>query len=814
MKRVKKPMFFIVAILIFLFTFSSAFGLYKLDGDTSKTYIKGVGDIRWGIDINGGVEATFSPDTEGTTATKEQMDSAKSVIETRLIKNNITDYELYADYNHERIIVRFPWKNGEVTFDPEQAINELSATAQLTFREGNQYSSQTTDDNGNIVKTGPTGTTASSILLEGKDVKSASAAVQNNQSTGKEEYVVSLEFTDEGAQKFADATKKIANEGSTLSIWMDDTMISYASVDKTKYGETGITGGKAVIQGSFTAKEVSTLANQINSGALPFKLNTTSFSTVSPVMGTTSLQAMLIAGIIGFVGICLFMLFVFRLPGLVAIISLCGQIALCFAAVSGYFPFVNSFTLTLPGIAGIILSIGMGVDANIITATRIKEEICAGKSIDNAIRAGDENSFWAIFDGNITTIIVSVILMLVFGPTNILSSFFGPSTTGSIYSFGYTLLIGNIGNFIFGVFTTRTMTKSLSSFKCFRKRWLFGGLSEKKMAANPEATGIYKFHIGFSENKKIYIAFSLSLFAIGIICNVIFGTQLDIQFKGGSVIKYSYQGDLQSNDMEQVAKDITGKDATVRLLGDMAGGSQQKSVSISFAGTDNITVDEQTQIAQTLSEKYPDSQFTVVESSSINPTMGSDFFKKCIVACIITVLLLVFYVSLRFKNIGGLPAGTMAIVALLHDVLMIYFTFIIFRIPLNDNFIAVALTILGYSLNDTIIIYDRIRENRRLLGGRASYAELVDLSTNQTLTRSIYTALCTFFAITCVFVLGSIFNLPSVTTFALPMMVGVLSGCYSSVCIAGPLYVAWEEHKKKNKKIAAKATSTKPQTKK
>ena len=172
------------------------------------------------------------------------------------------------------------------------------------------------------------------------------------------------------------------------------------------------------------------------------------------------------------------MILVFRLTGFVAVISLLGQVALCFAAVSGYFPFVNSFTLTLPGIAGIILSIGMGVDANIITATRIKEELWAGKTLDGAIQKGDDNSFWAIFDGNVTTILVSLILMVVFGPTNILSFWFGAATTGSIYSFGYTLLIGNIGNFLFGVGTTRLMTKSLSSFKPLRKKWLFGGAAE------------------------------------------------------------------------------------------------------------------------------------------------------------------------------------------------------------------------------------------------------------------------------------------------------------------------------------------------
>ena len=239
-----------------------------------------------------------------------------------------------------------------------------------------------------------------------------------------------------------------------------------------------ISDGRCSITGDFTAAEASDLANKINAGALPFKLVTTNFSTVSPTLGASALSAMELAGIIGFILVCLIMLIVYRLPGFVAIIALLGQIALCFAAVSGFFPFINSFTMTLPGIAGIILSIGMGVDANVITSTRIKEEINSDKTLDGAIQKGFANSFWAIFDGNITTMMVALILMMVFGPTNILSWIFGASTTGSVYSFGYTLLVGNIGNFIMGVGASRLMLKSVSGFKCFRNKWLYGGAAK------------------------------------------------------------------------------------------------------------------------------------------------------------------------------------------------------------------------------------------------------------------------------------------------------------------------------------------------
>lgn len=469
MKRVAKPVFFIVAFLILFLTYTATFGIKGQNGDNSTTYIKGVSDIRWGIDIHGGVEATFSPETK-TKATKEQIDSAKAIIEVRMTSKNITDYELYTDYNNDRIIVRFPWKSDEITFDPESAIQELSATALLTFREGEEYTTTTTGTDGQPVYKTPKGVTATNIILQGSDIMSAKSNMTEDTQTGKTGYEVSLKLNDSGTTKFAAATEKMYQK--VISIWMDDVMISHPTVNSV------ITDGICVISGTFTPTEASALANQINAGALPFKLTTTSFSTVSPTLGSSALRAMLIAGCIAFALICVFMLFVFRLPGFIAIIALLGQIGLSFAAVSGYFPFVASFTMTLPGIAGIILSIGMGVDANIITASRIKEELWAGKTLDGAIQKGDDNSFWAIFDGNITVVIVALILMGVFGPTNILSMLFGASTTGSIYSFGYTLLIGIIGNFVFGVTATRLMTKSISGFKFARSKWLYGGAAE------------------------------------------------------------------------------------------------------------------------------------------------------------------------------------------------------------------------------------------------------------------------------------------------------------------------------------------------
>ena len=448
MKRIPKPVFFICAILILLFAASSIFGVSYYDGDIEKTVIKGIDDIRWGIDIRGGVEATFKP-ADDFDATDEQLDSAKSIIETRMVSNGITDYELYADYNSDRIIVRFPWKEDETNFDPVEAIEELAATAKLTFRNE-----------------------AGEVLMDGSYVAKAEAGV-NTETGSAGQYMVLLDLTSEGASVFAEATK--ANLGKSIGIYMDETLLSAPVVENKPENANGITGGSASITGDFTAEEATKLANQINGGALPFTLETASYGSISPTLGQNSLVAMGYAAIIALIIIAVFMIVMYRIPGLVAVIALLGQMGLSIAAITRFFPVFDSFTMTLPGIAGIILSIGMGVDANIITAERIKDEFKSGKTLDGAIEKGTKNSLTAIIDGNMTVVIVSVILLLVFGPSNILSWLFGASTTGTIYAFGYTLLMGTISNFIMGVFLSRVMLKSVAGFKCLRKNSFFGG---------------------------------------------------------------------------------------------------------------------------------------------------------------------------------------------------------------------------------------------------------------------------------------------------------------------------------------------------
>lgn len=465
MKKVGKPVFFIVALLIVFLTVTSLTGIQTQYGDVPTVWIKGANSIRWGIDIRGGVDVTFTP-PEGVDATEDELSAAQAVIETRLISQNIADYEVYKDTAKDRIIVRFPWKADETDFNPEAAIKELGETALLTFREGAEVDAQGL----------PSGITKEKVILSGSMVSHAQAGVDPSSGTP----LVSLELNDEGAKNFSEATERLAPSRGRISIWMDDLQISAPQV------QSHITDGKAVITNIGSVDEAKDLANKINAGALPFKLETENYNSISPTLGLGAKDAMLLAAVIAFILISVFMVCVYRLNGVIAVIALAGQAAGIIIGITGYLPGIPSFTLTLPGLAGMILSIGMGVDCNVILAERVKEEVNAGKTLDGAIANGFERGFSAIFDSNITMIIVAVILMGAFGPTDslfarILSpvfSVFGPATAGTIYSFGYTLLVGVILNFIMGVTATRLMIQSISKFKPFRKIWLYGGVDK------------------------------------------------------------------------------------------------------------------------------------------------------------------------------------------------------------------------------------------------------------------------------------------------------------------------------------------------
>lgn len=311
--------------------------------------------------------------------------------------------------------------------------------------------------------------------------------------------------------------------------------------------------------------------------------------------------------------------------------------------------------------------------------------------------------------------------------------------------------------------------------------------------------------LDFIGHQKIFFGISIGIFIIGIICNFVFGAKLDIQFTGGAIVKYSYSGTVDETKLKDLLQKETAETVSFAISKNLIAGEQNADtsegyiVSVQFPGNESISVDAQAKLTQALQKEFPDNSFQYSESNSVESTMGWKFFLKCLTAVAIASVLMVLYVTFRFKKISGLSAGVMALIALLHDVLMIYFTFVILRMPIDSNFIAVVLMILGYSLNDTIVIYDRVRENRGLMGNKTDPADLFNKSASQCLKRTICTSVTTFMAIACVYVISIIFNLTSVQTFALPMMVGVISGCYSSIFIAGPLWVMWQHHKAKKK---------------
>ena len=427
--KARKSTFFIVVIAILALSYVAAFGLGP---------IKGANNMRMGMDINGGFEAVYQAKIKpgDSKPTPEELDAVKRVFELRMEAGNNDDYDIAVNNADYMIIVQSPWKSDEKDFDPTKAMEELGATGHLTFRD-------------------PSG----EIIVEGKHVVSAKAEVNNNQTSfDTSKYYISLEFNDEGAALFADATGRLVNQ--SIAICMDydpenqDTIISNPRVNGR------IDGGKAVITGDFTQAETKRTAGIISAGALPFEMECIQSSTVSPTLGKNALNVMLLASLIAFILVCLFMLFYYRLTGFVACFALLLQIVCQILALS-----IPQYPLTLSGIAAIILSIGMGVDANIISAERIKEEINAGKTVGGAIDAGFHRAFSAVFDGNMTGALVAIVMMVM--------------GSGTMKSFGFSLLTGMLFNFLAGVWSTRLMTKSLSAYESLRKPALYGARRAK-----------------------------------------------------------------------------------------------------------------------------------------------------------------------------------------------------------------------------------------------------------------------------------------------------------------------------------------------
>lgn len=703
--------------VIAVFLYAAIFGL--------GSDFKGAKDMRFGIDIRGGAEAVFEPEGVKGTPSAADMESARTVIENRLDAQNILDREVTVDKEHGNIIVRFPWKSDEKEFNPEAAIAELGETARLTFR----------DPQGNV-------------LVEGRHV--ADSSVVKNQQTGA--YEVSLQFDKTGAEDFYKATKELVNQ--SIGIYMDEDMISNPVVQEA------IQGGEAVINGMKSQEDAKALSEKINAGALPFSLKTTNYNTISPTLGSGALKAMTMAAATAFVLVCIFMILYYRLAGFIACLALVFQMSLQVLALS-----VPQYTLTLPGIAGLILSLGMAVDANVIISERIGEELQRGSSLRSAVRKGYKNAFSSVLDGNVTTAAVAVILM-IFG-------------SGTMLSFGYTLLSGVLINLLAGVWLSRIMLSSVIQYPKFQSQKLF----YIKKVRKP---------IDFLGKRKAIFLFTAAVLVTGTIISAVRGVTLDTQFTGGVILKYTCDKAPDTGAASEAVEAVLNRPVSAQAGEDFVSG--QKKLVLNLGGNQGITPEEQAEVLRTIQEEEPDQNYQSSETYAVEPYIGARALKNSVIAVILAALFIVVYIRIRFSALSGLSAGVSGVIALMHDVFIVFLVFGVCKIPLNDAFVSVTLTIIGYSINDTIVLYDRIREH---MNGhtKEGLVPLVNRSITETLGRSVNTAFTTVLCVAIVLIFAVIYNIESIKVFALPMLVGMVSGCYSSICIASAVWVTWKNRK-------------------
>ncbi len=748
-----KKTFFVLTLIVLLMTLFTFSGL-RIPNPTGGYYaLYGARDMRYGIDIRGGVEAVFVP-ADYDNPTDEQMAAVQQIMETRLDNLSIYDREIIPSSTGGRITVRYPWRSDETDFNPEKAIAELGATARLTFE----------DEDGNVI-------------LEGSDVDFAVGGIQSQGTISQN--VVQLKLKDSGREKFAEATKELL--GKLIITKMDDVVINEATV------RDQITDGTAIISGMDTPEAAVQLANQINAGALPFAIEAISTRSISPQMGSQALMVMIQAGLVAFLFLCVYLLLNFRLSGFVACFSLLAQVVGILLAIS-----IPQQTLTMQGIAGIILSIGMGVDANVIVSERIREEVRGGTPIRQAVEVGYDRAFSSILDGNVTVAIAAACLI-----------FFG---SGSLLSFGYSLLAGVVLNLICGAWLSHFMTRSLVQFDGLRKPWFFGVKTvqnaetgrPESVKPNLEADNYAaKKRFNFFRNRYASLIISVVLVVVGVGFGIVNGVELDISFRGGSILQYGYEGELDATEAENLIEDALGQPVTAQVTEDFA--SSTTSLIVQVAGTESLSVEDQQLIRETLVKAYPDSKIEAEDIQTVDPFIGREMLTRGILAVLIASILIVAYVWIRFRTISGPSAGVFALLALFHDVIIAFLVFVVMRSALNDNVIAVVLSILGWSVNDTIVIYDRIRENAKI-SGKMPIVDNVNLSIHQSLSRSIHTSLCAFVAVAIAFVFAAAYGIESVREFALPMMIGIAAGSYSTIFMASPFWAQW---KKRDRKASA-----------
>ncbi|MDR2606626.1 MAG: protein translocase subunit SecD [Oscillospiraceae bacterium] len=714
----------ILIILILLFT---AFYGFELGPLKIPKVEKGV---KLGLDLVGGSEITYEavlPEGISQEETDSGIETAITMLRQRLNTLGYTEANVYR-YGAARIVLEVPNEQ-----DPEAAVQKLGTTAIVEFR----------DYEGNVV-------------LDGKDIESADAIFTDNQS-GSKSWIIQMKLTKEGVEKFREGTKIAAQQSdgnNYVAIMLDEEQISAPSVS-SEYASTGIDTDSPIIElGSGSDSEAKWLAEIIKAGSLPFALKESKLQAIGAQLGEKSLDNALIAGIIGLILVMVYMLIVYRLPGAIACFSLLVYILLFVITVSAF-----GINLTLPGIAGVILTIGMAVDANVIIYERLREEIATGRPIKTAIEAGFKRAFSAIFDSNLTTIIAAAVLLW--------------QGTGTILGFAKTLFAGVVLSMICMLIIPRLLLRACANL----------GLTKPALyASKVKERDASKGYFPFSANFKKYIwiiSSALSALAIVGLLLLPFGVRLfnlDHDFVGGVMMDFEIGQTVTreiTDDVSGIVRDVSGESASsVTQSGD--GGTV---VSIKMSEIPSETRDA---VFKAIAEKYGTDKVSIVSSEFVSASAGRDITRSAFLAASLAAVLILVYIAFRFE----LRSGVAAIIALLHDVLIVLSFYIILQIPMNMDFIAAVLTIIGYSINATIVIFDRIRENWKRQGGSGDFAECVDKSVIQTFRRSIGTTITTLLPLIMVIVLG----VSSVRNFGIPIAIGLLGGLYSSMCVSGPLW--------------------------
>lgn len=743
----------LTVVLIALLGFTTVVGFGKGQTGAAK-------NIKLGLDLEGGVSITYQ--VKGDTPSKEDMSDTIYKLQKR-VEQYSTEATVYQE-GDDRISIEIPG----VT-DANEILSELGQPGSLYFikekdSDGNPNYGLDTSGHYVLAKSMDELKEEGSVVLTGTDIKSAKSGSYQDSTTGANENVVQLSMTKEGTEKFAEATKAAKEAKETIAIYYDGELISVPSVNAE------ITDGQAIIEGNMSYEEAEQLASTIRIGGLSVELEEIRSNVVGAQLGEEAISTSLMAGAVGLAIVFVFMCVVYLLPGFASSLALVIYTGLILVLLNAF-----DITLTLPGIAGIILGIGMAVDANVIIFARVKEELTAGKSVKSALNAGFHKAMSAILDGNITTLIAAAVLWL--------------KGSGTVKGFAQTLALGIVVSMFTALVITRMIVYAFYAVG-IRNPKLYGRIKEERAP------------IDFLGKRKIFFAVSVAVILIGFVfMGVNAGTgkgalNYSLEFKGGTSTNVTFD------------KAYTLKEIDETMIPDLEKVTDDPNIQVQTVANSNQVIFK----TQTLDlekreafAKYMADEFGVEEkditTENISSTVSSEMRVDAIIAVAIATVFMLLYIWLRFKDIRF---ATSAVVALIHDVLVVLAFYVIARISVGNTFIACMLTIVGYSINATIVIFDRIREEMKTKKRTEELDTLVNRCITRTLTRSIYTSLTTFVMVAVLFVMG----VSSIKEFALPLMVGIICGAYSSVCITGALWYVMKT------KIVKKAESAKAGTSK